>query len=137
MKTEPRMDGPGHLLKATTALAAGHLMLTGGFPDEAGRSAYMAAFHAALALIVVVTGKEPKTHNGTHSEFARVVRERSDISHDLVAFLSNTYQMTSVADYASADPVTPVEASAALETAKDFLSTITAIIAPPHPHSSQ
>ena len=35
----------------------------------AAREAYMAAFHAAQALIFERTGKPAKTHNGTQSRF--------------------------------------------------------------------
>jgi uncharacterized protein (UPF0332 family) len=34
-------------------------------PEQAARMAYMCAFHAAQAAVLVMTGKEPKTHAGT------------------------------------------------------------------------
>ncbi|HEX3522373.1 MAG TPA: hypothetical protein VHT52_09830 [Stellaceae bacterium] len=39
--------------------------------EDAGRNAYLAAFHAAQALIAERTGKEAKTHKGVHAQFAR------------------------------------------------------------------
>jgi uncharacterized protein (UPF0332 family) len=103
-------------------------LLAGGFADQAGRDAYMAAFHAALAFIVSRTGKEPKTHNGTHSEFARLVRDEPGISHDFVAFLSQSSGLKSVADYDDSEPVTAAEARASLDVAGQFVEAIAAFI---------
>ena len=60
-----------HVEKARRILASGHHLLRGDFTAQAGRDAYLAAFHAALAFIVARSGKEPKTHGGVRSEFAR------------------------------------------------------------------
>jgi uncharacterized protein (UPF0332 family) len=117
-----------HLEKAHRTLASGRYLLAGGFPDHAGRDAYMAAFHAALAFIVARTGKEPKTHNGTHTEFARLVREEPGIGHAFVAFLSRSYELKSFADYDDGDPVTAAEAQASLEFAHRFVEVIAGVI---------
>ena len=45
------------------------------WPDEAGRAAYLAAFHAAQALIFERTDNSPKTHSGVHGQFARLTRD--------------------------------------------------------------
>jgi uncharacterized protein (UPF0332 family) len=63
-----------HILKARESLAFAQYALAGEYTQEAGRSAYMAAYHAAMALIVARTGRSPKTHGGTRSEFARLAR---------------------------------------------------------------
>ena len=63
-----------HILKARESLAFARYALAGEYTQEAGRSAYMAAYHAAMALIVARTGRSPKTHSGTRSEFARLAR---------------------------------------------------------------
>jgi uncharacterized protein (UPF0332 family) len=41
----------------------------------AGRSAYLAAFHAAQALILARTDKVAKTHSGVRSEFSRLAKD--------------------------------------------------------------
>jgi uncharacterized protein (UPF0332 family) len=41
----------------------------------AGRAAYLAAFHAAQAIIMLRTNKVAKTHAGVRSEFARIARD--------------------------------------------------------------
>ena len=99
-----------HLEIARECLASGRYLLAGGFVHGAGRDAYMTAFHAALALIVSQTGKEPKTHRGTHVEFARIVRTETQIEHALVKFLSQTYVLKTAADYDGNEPLTPDEA---------------------------
>jgi uncharacterized protein (UPF0332 family) len=119
-----------HLDKARRCLASGAYLLAGDFPDQAGRDAYMAAFHAALALIMWRTGKEPKTHNGTHTEFARLVREYAGLDLKLMGFLSRSYDLKSVADYDDGTPVSRDEASSSLATSAEFVDTIVAIIPP-------
>ena len=84
----------------------------------------MTAFHAALALIVSQTGKEPKTHRGTHVEFARIARTENQIEHAFVTFLSQTYVLKTAADYDGDEPLTPDEAEASLDKASNFLSVM-------------
>ena len=57
------------LQKAEKHLERGHVMLSVGLNDDAGRAAYLAAFHAAQAIIFDRTGKVVKTHRGVQSEF--------------------------------------------------------------------
>ena len=63
-----------HLAKAREAIELARYALACGYSDEAGRSAYMAAYHAALAFIAARTATSPKTHSGTRSEFGRLAR---------------------------------------------------------------
>ena len=73
-------DAARHVVKARESLAFARYALAGEYAEEAGRSAYMAAYHAAMALIVARTAKSPKTHSGARSEFARLVRDEPRIS---------------------------------------------------------
>ncbi len=50
--------------------------------EDAGRNAYLAAFHAAQALIAERTGKDAKTHKGVHAQFARLTRNEPRLSLD-------------------------------------------------------
>jgi uncharacterized protein (UPF0332 family) len=65
-------EATAHIAKARESLEFARYALAGNYTEEAGRSAYMAAYHAAAALIASRTGKSPKTHSGMRSEFARV-----------------------------------------------------------------
>jgi len=62
------------LQKANTHLERGHTMLAVGLNDDAGRTAYLAAFHAAQAVIFESTGRVLKTHKGVQIEFLRLTK---------------------------------------------------------------
>ena len=49
-----------HFDKARQCLTRARTILTAGIGEDAGRNAYLAAFHAAQALIAEHTGKTPK-----------------------------------------------------------------------------
>ena len=63
-------------------------MLLSTFVEAAARTAYLAAFHAAQALIFDRTSRVLKTHNGVHTEFARLVRNDESFGPTLRVFLS-------------------------------------------------
>jgi uncharacterized protein (UPF0332 family) len=119
-----------HLDKARHVLAGARRILDADVPDSAGREAYLAAFHAAPALIAARTGRTPKTHRGTHVEFARLSREEPAIDAELRRFLPQSYDIKSVADYETGpDAVVPVEeAAAAIETAERFIACIAGLL---------
>ena len=68
-------------------------MLAASYTGEAARSAYMAAFHSAQAFIISRTGKAPKTHSGTRSEFARLARSEPGIARSQVSMLGWSYEL--------------------------------------------
>lgn len=49
-------------------------MLASGLTDHTGRTAYLAGFHAAQALIFEHLGKVLKTHKGVQAEFLRLTK---------------------------------------------------------------
>jgi uncharacterized protein (UPF0332 family) len=63
-------------------------MLETGLNYDAGRAAYLAAFHAAEALIFERTGKVPKTHKGVNIEFLRLTKDDPRFPPDQRGFLS-------------------------------------------------
>jgi uncharacterized protein (UPF0332 family) len=101
-------------------------MLAGQWPDEAGRAAYLAGFHAAQALLFESTGRTPKTHSGVQTEFARLIKddERFDIAQR--RFLGRAYNLKAVADYETgpASHVTPAQAQEAIDSAKRFVASV-------------
>jgi uncharacterized protein (UPF0332 family) len=83
-------EADGHLRKAREELAKARTMLERlGYGDEAGRLAYLAAFHAAQALIVERTSRAAKTHAGVHSQFHRLTRDDTRFDAGLRGFLSD------------------------------------------------
>ncbi len=121
-------DAERQIAKARESLAFARYALAGEFAEEAGRSAYMAAFHAALAFILVRSGKSPKTHSGTRSEFARLAREEPRISREHVSLLAWSYELKNVADYDGEHRVSPVEAARAINEALQLVDTIADLI---------
>jgi uncharacterized protein (UPF0332 family) len=68
------------------------------WPDEAGREAYLAGFHAAQALISEQTGRSVKTHTGVRTEFHRLVRNEARVDDELRAFLGFAFNLKAIAD---------------------------------------
>ena len=67
-----RPEAQSYLDKARQSLAHARAILEIDLGDEAGRAAYLAALHAAQALIFERTGRVAKTHRGVHGQFLRL-----------------------------------------------------------------
>jgi uncharacterized protein (UPF0332 family) len=118
------------LAKATDLHARACKMLDVGLPEDAGREAYLAGFHAAQALIFEWTGKSAKTHKGVHAEYQRLTRGDDRINADLRGFLSTAYNLKSIADYetGTGSPVSHERAAAAIAAAGHFVAHIRILI---------
>jgi uncharacterized protein (UPF0332 family) len=99
--------------------------------NDAGRNAYLAAFHAAQALIFERTGKPAKTHSGVRSEFARLAKDDPNIDKTFSPFLTQAYNLKAVADYETGpDSLLPHErAATAIETAERLVEALGDILA--------
>jgi len=96
----------------------------------AAREAYLAAFHAAMAVVLQYTGKAAKTHSGLRSEFARLARTEPRIDPKLVSFLARAYTLKSAADYGE-DPLATISLAQAQEVvgiAREFVQAIKEIL---------
>ena len=82
-------------------------------PRIAGREAYLAAYHAAEALIFERTGKIAKTHRGLRAQFARLARDEPSIDQAISEFPGRAYELKSLADHGTG---TEAEISAATAT---------------------
>jgi uncharacterized protein (UPF0332 family) len=119
--------------KARKLLEDAGTMQQSGLNDQAGRTAYLAAFHGAQALIFERTGRVLKTHKGVHAEFLRLTKDERRFRDDLRRFLSRAYNLKAVADYESGPDsgVPEHESRAALATAAEFLAGIDTLLATP------
>ncbi len=119
-----------HLDKARRVLDGARKVLEAGVAEVAGREANLAAFHAAQALIAARTGRTPKTHRGTHVEFARLTRDEPAIDTELRRFLPQSYDIKSVADYETGpDATVPLEeAESAIAIAERFVAAIATLL---------
>ncbi len=100
------------------------------WPDEAGREAYLAGYHAAQALISEKTGRTVKTHTGVNAEFHRLIRGDARIDDELRAFLGFAYNLKAIADYQTGpgSRVSPELATEAIGTARRFVATMAELI---------
>jgi uncharacterized protein (UPF0332 family) len=102
-------------------------------PDVAGRTAYLAAYHAAQALIFDRTGKVTKSHRGARSEFARLAKEDPRIDRAFTTFLARAYNLKEIADYGAGHSagVTAAQAEQAIETAARLIDCISNLLSAP------
>jgi uncharacterized protein (UPF0332 family) len=103
-----------HLEKARQLLKRARIILDTGMTEDAGRDAYLTAFHGAQALIAERTGRESKTHRGTRAQFARLTRDEPRIDAELRRFLPQASNLNAISDYetgsAASVPVEQAEA---------------------------
>jgi uncharacterized protein (UPF0332 family) len=106
------------------------VMLKAGLSEDAARTTYLAAFHAAQAYIFERTDKAFKTHHGVQREFFRLTRNDARTDPGLRRFLSRSYEYKAAADYfAGPNPVTSAEdATEAVATAKRFVAEFTLLV---------
>lgn len=118
------------LAKAQDLLAQADTMLGVGLNEAAGRTAYLAGFHAAQAFIFERLGKVLKTHNGVQSEFLRLTKNDTRIDAKLRGFLSQAFNLKAIADYETGpgSAVSADRAREAVETAKRFVTHIGALV---------
>ena len=119
------------LAKARRLLVEAEAMLKINLHEAAGRTAYLAGFHAAQGLISERTGKAAKTHRGVHSELNRLLKDYPGVGEDVRIFLSQTYNLKAIADYETGpDAEVPLaRAVAAHEDAKKFVAAIERLLA--------
>lgn len=118
------------LAKAQSLLAQADMMLGVGLNDAAGRTAYLAGFHAAQAFIFERLHKVLKTHNGVQTEFLRLTKNDPRIDEELRGFLSKAYNLKAVADYETGPGavVSVEQARNAVKTSKRFVACVGALV---------
>ena len=116
--------------KARTLLAEASTMLSVGLNDAAGRSAYLASYHAAHAYIFERLGKVLKSHNGVQTEFLRLTKDDPRIDPELRNFLSRAYNLKAIADYETGpgSSIAPERAAEAVKGANSFVAHIAGLV---------
>jgi uncharacterized protein (UPF0332 family) len=119
-----------YLDKARQCLSNARAALGIGLSNDAGRNAYLAAFHTAQAFIFARSGKIAKTHSGVRSEYARLARDEPRLHENFSAFLARAYVLKEIADYDTGpDANLPEERSAeAIATATRFVDRISELL---------
>lgn len=118
------------LAKARRLLDEAGGMLSLHYNEAAGRTAYLAGYHAAQALISERTGRAVKTHKGVGTEFHRLVHGDTRFDDTLRHFLGSTYNLKAIADYETGpgSDVLPERAARAIEEAKQFVAKIAELL---------
>jgi uncharacterized protein (UPF0332 family) len=105
------------------------------YNEAAGRTAYLAGFHAAQALISDRTGRAVKSHRGVRTEFHRLIRDDIRFGDTLRDFLGATYNLKAIADYETGpgSDVSSERAAQAIAEARLFVAKVAAVIDGTHP----
>jgi uncharacterized protein (UPF0332 family) len=121
-----KQQSAAFLEKAHELLADAEKMSSVGLFDAAGRTAYLAGFHAAQAVIFEQHDRVFKTHTGVQSEFARLMKDKVSIDNEVRSFLGLTYQLKAIADYESGTDshISAERAHEAITAARRFVSTV-------------
>ena len=123
-------EAASFLEQAHEALRRARGNLAMNFAEEAGRLGYMAALHAARALIFERSGRVVKTHKGVRSRFGFLTRNEPTIDTGLQRFLQDGFELKRKADYPEMgeEEVSPEQARDAIETAARFVDRVAALL---------
>ncbi len=119
-------EAAAYLTKARTALAEAAYLHAGELYAVAGRAAYYAGYHGALAFIFERTGRVVKTHGGANSTFARLALGTPAFTVEDLRFLSQAYGLKNAVDYATglAAEVSEAEATMFASRAAHLIDTV-------------
>lgn len=119
-----------HIDRASQCLRRARTILAVGEGEDAGRNADLAAFYAAQASIAERTGKDARTHNGVHAQFARLMKNKPRLGRELRQFLAQSYDIKSIADYGlGPDTDVPLDrAAAAIDAAERFVDQVAELV---------
>jgi uncharacterized protein (UPF0332 family) len=125
-----KSEAASYLEKAQTLLVEADAIFAIHLNEAAGRTAYLAGFHAAQAFIFEHTGRAPKTHSGVHTEFLRLTKDDQRVAPDLRIFLSQSYNLKAIADYETGPGarVSVALVTTTIETCKRFVARIVAML---------
>ncbi len=114
------------LEKSRELLERADAMLRVGLNEDAGRTAYLAGFHAAQAFIFETTGRVFKKHSTVQGEFGRLVKDDPRFDIALRSFLPRAYDLKTIADYETGpgSHVPAESARDAIQTARRFVDNV-------------
>jgi uncharacterized protein (UPF0332 family) len=118
------------LEKSRELLQQAEAMLGIHLNEAAGRTAYLAGFHAAQAVLFETHGRIFKTHSSVQGEFGRLMKDEPRFDASLRTFLPNSYNLKAIADYETGpgSRVSADSACAALLTARQFVDCVASLL---------
>jgi uncharacterized protein (UPF0332 family) len=110
---------------------ADRMLEVGGLTEAAGRTAYLAGFHAAQGFIFESAGRIYKTHSGARTEFSRLLKDDPRVDDQLRGFLAMAYNLKEIADYETGpgSHVSAERARLTVEGARRFVARIAGLLA--------
>jgi uncharacterized protein (UPF0332 family) len=132
-------QGSRFVEKSRKLLSDADIMLGAGLNEAAGRTAYLAGFHAAQALIFERNGRVFKSHSGVQTEFLRLTKDDPRVAGELRSFLSRTYNLKAIADYETGpgSEISPERATEAIAAGKRFVATLADLVATAEPERDE
>ena len=124
------------LQNADDHLERGQTMLVSGLNHDAARAAYLAAFHAAQAIIFERTGKVFKSHKGVNVEFLRLTKNDPHFTQSSGGSFPERTNSKPLR-ITTAGPIAEVlsgQAAAAIEAARRFVATVRRELTLPPPN---
>jgi uncharacterized protein (UPF0332 family) len=84
--------------QARECLRRAHVIHAAGIGEDAGRNAYMAAFHGAQALVFERLGRVAKTHRGIRTLISGFAKGQPEL-REFSQFLTQSYDLKQTVDY--------------------------------------
>ncbi len=122
-QTHPSKLAERLLAKAEMKLEAARQLLANGFLEDSASRAYYAMFHAARAALTKI-GVNPRTHEGTVSEFGRRLVLEGVFPRELGRALAEAKAARETYEYSATAEISREEAEALLKDAERFVSEI-------------
>ncbi len=119
------------LAKAHRMLSYARTILDAGVAPVAAREAYMAAFHAAQALIFERQGDVPRTHSGVHGIFGLLAKDEPRLGPSYGKLLPAAYDFKTISDYDTEQSIEPAQAEAAIRKAGELIAAVEAVLRTP------
>ena len=125
-------ESADYLAKARECLDAAKAINAIPLPAVAAKEAYLAAYHAAHALVFESTGRAVKSHSGMRTMFAQVAKADPRVDRKLTSLLGRAYKFKEMADYGvgSQSVVTVKEAQEVIAIAQHFVDTVVQLLPP-------
>jgi uncharacterized protein (UPF0332 family) len=116
--------------KSRQLLDQAETMLRVGLNEAAGRTAYLAGYHAGQAFIFERIGKGLTTHAGVQTEFLKLTKDDPRVDRELRSFLSSTYNLKAIADYETGpgSVISAERAARAVEAGKHFVAHVAGLV---------
>ena len=110
------------LERARREIGAARALIDAGYPEKAVSSAYCAAFHAAVAALLVL-GETRSKHSGVLAAFGRLVIKEGGFDREVGAVPRRLFERRNDVDYGLAEPSLE-EAAAMVSQAETFVTEV-------------